>query len=179
MAALWSDVTRRNSPLSTSTYFRGPQAPVGRTQHKVPGENPRTTTSSLDLGFKGTKRSGGRMEGGQRTRCPLPNLLRPVVTRLEGEGGGRDTKRLILPELVSSPRTLNLNTKDGWMSDQTTDSRRMRTASMMATSWQVRVVCRGHAGLTDDGCRVIKSPRSEQGRGRRAARKGRPNEGAT
>ena len=136
LAALWSDVTRRNSPLSTSTYFRGPQAPVGRTQHKVPGENPRTTTSSLDLGFKGRKRSsGGRMEGGQRTRCPLPNLLpRPVVTRLYRRRRGRAGHKA-----THTSRTRLVAVHAQSKHDGLGDGRRMRMASMMATSRQVRV----------------------------------------
>ena len=96
LAALWSDVTRRNSPLSTSsTYFRGPQAPVGRSQHKVPGENPRTTTSSsLDLGFKGRKRSLGWPPDGGRATHALPVAQSPpmsscheIIQKEKREGG--------------------------------------------------------------------------------------------
>ena len=148
LAALWSDVTRRNSPLSTSsTYFRGPRAPVGRSQHKVPGENPRTTTSSsLDLGFKGRKRPLGRVAAGWRAgntraaRCPI-SLLRPVVTRLYRRRRGRaghkatHTSRTRLVAVHAQSKHDGLG--DGRPNDGS--RRRMRMASMMATSRQVRV----------------------------------------
>ena len=77
-------------PRSTSAARSG-----GRSQHKVPGENPRTTTSSsLDLGFKGRKRSlGWPPDGGRATHAlPVAQSLSSVVQLsrdyTEGEEGG-------------------------------------------------------------------------------------------
>ena len=142
LAALRSDVTRRNSPLSTSsTYFRGPQEPVGRnTRLPAKTQGQRRPPPSIWVSKEGSARSGGRrMEGGQRTRClpvaqsPPPSSCHEIIQKEKREGGREGHKA------THTSRTRLVAVHAQSKHDGLGDGRRMRMASMMATSRQVRV----------------------------------------
>ena len=104
LAALWSDVTRRNSPLyplpsTSAVHCRSLGRSVGRSSHRVLGENPRTTASSIWVSKEGGDR---RIAGNARAAPPISLLLPPGCHEIKREGGRDTTKRLILPELAPS-----------------------------------------------------------------------------